>query len=194
LITLWSSALTVAAVSNLDNLAAGFALGLRGTRVRLAPNVVIAASTMIGTAIAMASGEAISGLLPTSLASAGGSLLIVSIGAGTLLAAVYAPSSSRHDPAAGLARAWSDRISWREALALGVGLSLNNVAAGLGAGAAGVSSPATTLMAGALSLLCVGGGSRLGWAAGSVIMGRAAPVLAGVGLVGVGVATLLGAR
>jgi putative Mn2+ efflux pump MntP len=47
---LWLSAVLIAAVSNLDNLAAGAAFGMRDTRIGAAPNVVIAAVTMVATA------------------------------------------------------------------------------------------------------------------------------------------------
>jgi putative Mn2+ efflux pump MntP len=69
---------------------------------------------------------------------------------------------------------------------------LNNVASGVGAGLAGISPLATTLLAGAFSLLCVGGGSRLGWAIGRQLFGSRASVVAGLTLAGVGVAALTG--
>jgi hypothetical protein len=48
-LVLWFSAVLVAAVSNLDNLAAGFAYGVRDRRIGVVPNAVIAAVTMAGT-------------------------------------------------------------------------------------------------------------------------------------------------
>jgi putative Mn2+ efflux pump MntP len=87
----------------------------------------------------------------------------------------------------------SRTVSGREALVLGVGLSLNNVGSGVGAGIAGISPLATTLLAGALSLICVGGGSRVGWPVGRLVVGHHSPLVAGLVLVVVGTATLSGA-
>lgn len=47
-------------------------------------------------------------------------------------------------------------ISYREALVLGVALSLNNVGSGIGAGVADVPLLPTTVLAGLFSLLCLG--------------------------------------
>ena len=194
---LWLSAVFVAALSNLDNLAAGFALGIRDARIRVAPNTVIAAVTMAGTAVAMTSGRALSRLTPPLLAADAGSLIIIAIGAWTVVAAARAlrrpAAGSVHGYAAVLGAKRGEPVSLREAFALGVALSLNNIGAGLGAGVAGVSPLATTLLAGAISLVCVGGGSGIGGSVGRVVLGRPAPLLAGVGLVGIGIAMLCGA-
>jgi putative Mn2+ efflux pump MntP len=83
-------------------------------------------------------------------------------------------------------------ISSREALALGFALALNNVGTGAGAGVAGVSPLATTLLAGTLSLICIGGGSRLGWSLGSLVLGRWASLISGLILLSTGTAALSG--
>jgi hypothetical protein len=83
---LWLSAVLIAAVSNLDNLAAGAALGLRGTRITLAPNVLIAGVTMAGTAGALTSGHALARLLPPTVADSLAAVIIVSIGVMTVVA------------------------------------------------------------------------------------------------------------
>jgi putative Mn2+ efflux pump MntP len=81
-------------------------------------------------------------------------------------------------------------ISCRKGLALGVALALNNAAAGVGAGVAGSSPLVTTMLAGALSLICIGGGSRVGLSLGRLVGGSWAPLIPGLILLGVG-ATLL---
>lgn len=191
------SAVLVAAVSNLDNLAAGFAFGMRETRIGVVPNAVIAAMTMAGTAIAMTSGRALARLMAPWLAADVGALIIIAIGAGTAAAAVrtrrHPAAVSANDGPALLDASPRELVSWREALALGVALSLNNIGAGVGAGIAGIPPLATTALAGAISLVCVGGGSRVGWRVGRVVPGRRAPLVAGLVLVGVGTAMLSGA-
>lgn len=187
---LWLSAVLIAAVSNLDNLAAGVALGLRGTRIALGPNVLIAGVTMAGTASAIASGHALARLLRSSVAGSVGAVIIVSIGAMTIVAS----RSPRREPAAGIGRlpGPSKPVSWREAVLLAIALSLNNVGTGVGAGIAGIPPLMTTVLAGACSLLCVGGGSAVGRHAG-VLLGRHTQLVAGLGLVCLGGAMLAGA-
>lgn len=190
------SAVLIAVVSNLDNLAAGFAFGMRGARIALGPNAVIAGVTMAGTAAAMSSGRAISRLLPPPVASVVGSSIIVTIGVASVVASVRglrepggAPIPKRQLRRGHRA---SGTVSWREALLLGVALSLNNVASGVGAGIAGISPLATTLLAGAFSLICVGGGSQAGSSLARLLTARAAGFAAGVVLLAVGAATLVG--
>jgi putative Mn2+ efflux pump MntP len=180
----------IAAVSNLDNLAAGVALGLRGTRIAPAPNVLIAGVTMAGTACAITSGHALAALLPPSVAGSVGAVIIVSIGVMT----VVASRSPVREPTTGLGRLprTSDMLSWRAAGLLAIALSLNNVGTGVGAGIAGIPPLMTTLLAGALSLCCVGGGSQVGRLAGTLV-GRHARLVAGLGLVCLGGAMLAGA-
>jgi putative Mn2+ efflux pump MntP len=180
----------IAAVSNLDNLAAGVALGLRGTRITLGPNVLIAGVTMAGTAGAQTSGHALAGLLPPTVADSLGAVIIVSIGVVT----VVASRSPVREPATGRGRrpGPSQTLAWREAVLLAIALSLNNVGTGVGAGIAGIPPLTTTVLAGTFSLLCVGGGSQVGRHAGPLV-GRHAQLVAGLGLVCLGGAILVGA-
>ncbi|MBV8945004.1 MAG: manganese efflux pump [Solirubrobacterales bacterium] len=188
-IVLWLSAVLIAAVSNLDNLVAGVALGLRGTRITLAPNVLIAGVTMAGTAGAIASGHALARLLQPSVAGSLGAVIIASIGVMT----VVASRSPVREPAARMypLRGPSGMLSWREAALLAIALSLNNVGTGVGAGIAGIPQVMTTALAGGFSIMCVGGGSRIGRVAGPLV-GRHARLVAGLGLVCLGGAMLAG--
>jgi putative Mn2+ efflux pump MntP len=191
---LWLLAALVAVVSNLDNLAAGIAFGIRDTRIGAAPNTVIAVVTMAGTGAAMIFGRSLSLLMPQWLASDLGSLIIIAIGVKTVIVAAWtlAHPAPEHGPER-LPRAGGGTVSCRKALLLGVALSLNNVGSGVGAGIAGVPPLVTTVLAGGVSLLCVGGGSRVGASVGRRLLGRRAPLVAGVVLVGVGTAMLSGA-
>jgi putative Mn2+ efflux pump MntP len=201
----WFSVVLIAVVSNLDNLAAGVAFGMRGARIAVGPNVVIAAVTMAATAAAISFGGALRGVLPQSLAAAVGASIICAIGVWTVAGSVRPLRFSAGSRERGIGRVGGGRyplsgelagqqvISLREALALGVALALNNAATGVGAGVAGVSALATTLLAGALSLICVGGGSRVGQSLGRLVGDRRASLLSGVILLGVGAAILAGA-
>lgn len=84
------AAVLVSAVSNVDNLAVGVAFGVRGNRIAGIQNLIVAALTMTGTALAISSGRALSLVISPSAAPKLGSLIIIAIGAGTVLAALSA--------------------------------------------------------------------------------------------------------
>ena len=79
-------------------------------------------------------------------------------------------------------------------MVLGIALSVNNLGMGVGAGVSGIPALATTVSAGLLSLLCVGGGFHLGRVFGRLVLGRNAPAIAGILLLALGLAMLPGVR
>jgi putative Mn2+ efflux pump MntP len=191
----WPSAALIAMVSNLDNASVGAALGMRGRRVPIGPNALIAGITMAGTAGAMTSGRVIARLLPSGLANGLGAAIVIAIGIGTLITALGALRRSadpRTRPVRQSASGTRTAVSWGEAIALGVALSLNNIGSGIGAGIAGVSPLLTTVLAGAFSLVVVGGGSRVGRSLGRLLVSGRDSVVAGAILVALGVAMLTG--
>jgi putative sporulation protein YtaF len=202
---LWLSVALIAVVSNLDNLAAGVALGMRDSRVSAAPNAVIAGVTMAATAVTMTPGRVLSHVIPPSVATAIGASVISGMGAWAVFTSIPRERMPQSRLASGIGRLRSARsslsselprrevISSRDALFLGVALAANNVATGVGAGIAGVPPVTTTLLAGALSLLCVGGGSKVGLSLGRLIGATAASLMSGLILLGVGAAILAGA-
>jgi putative sporulation protein YtaF len=198
---LWIGAVLIAVVSNLDNLTVGIALGIRPLRVSTIANLIIAAVTMIGTGAAITLGRTLSDYLPAPTAQLLGGLTLVAVGAWMTATGVHAvrgwtasaPAQAHGGRLAILRESLSvaagnrsGTLTHREASALGVALALNNIASGVPAGAAGIPPILTTALAGALSLLCVGGGSRLGGAVSRRVAGRHAPALAGVMMLAVG--------
>ena len=174
------------------------AFGMRGTRIRAIANLIIAAVTMAGTAGAMSFGRALSKFIASPVAASLGAMIIIAVGAATILASLDAGgaphASSMLDRAPrGRWRDATDRVSNRQAFVLGLALSLNNVASGVGAGVAGVPPLATTLLAGAFSLVCISGGSAAGKPLARPLLGSRAPLVSGLALVAIGTAMLLGA-
>ena len=194
----WPAALVIGAVSNLDNLGVGVALGMRGRRIGATANLIVAGTTMAATAAAVTCGHLLSNLIPSAVTRWLGPLIIIAIGVATACTWAQTPRPP------GCARApWrpsrhprhADRVvSWREAIALGVALSMNNLGTGLGAGVSGMPAFATTVSAGLLSLACVGGGSDVGRSLGRLVLARHAPLVAGMLLLAVGAAMLSGLR
>ncbi len=188
-------------VSNLDNLAAGVALGMRDTRITATPNLIIATVTMAATAGAMVPGRALSQAIPPSVGAALGASIISVIGLCTVFTSVRPVRSLPSSPDLEIGRVrgrfyQSGRgkvVSSYGALGWVVALSINNAATGVGAGIAGVPPLATAVLAGALSLICVGGGSRVGLSLGRLLGGAPASLTSGLILLGVGAAVLAGA-
>lgn len=186
----WTAALLIAVASNLDNLTVAIGLGMRPVAVPARANAIIAGVTMLGTAIAVGAGDALATVVPAHLARLVGGLTLAAIGAATSVGGILSLRGGRFPDTGGGrgtpppasdpegARDAHEILGTREALLLGVALALNNLAAGIPAGAARISLPLVTFLAGAFSLLAVGGGTRLGLGAGRLI-GRWAPTAAG---------------
>lgn len=192
------TAVLIAAVSNLDNLGVGVALGIRGTRVAAIPNLIIAAMTMAGTAAAMWSGRALTRLIDPPTATSLGAIIIIAVGAMSLLAALLAHRAPSHprpvlnDAALPRRGNGGKPISYRAALVLGVALSLNNIGSGVGAGVAGIPPLATTLLAGAFSLISISGGSTAGRSLRRPLPDDRASLASALALLAVGIAMLSG--
>jgi putative sporulation protein YtaF len=197
----WVAALGIALASNVDNLTVGIALGMRPVAVSWGANLVIAAVTMLGTAIAVGSGSALTTSLPASWANKLGGVALIVIGAWMVMSAasawrrrLTAPVTTRYgrlaalrDPLSLIAtRPQGGALTLREAILLGIGLALNNVASGVPAGAAGISVGLVSGLAGVASLVCVGGGARIGSGVSLRIAGPYAPGLAGAMIIAVG--------
>ncbi|MDA8296233.1 MAG: manganese efflux pump [Actinomycetota bacterium] len=201
----WLIPLGVALTSNLDNLAAGAALGAQRRRVAAGANVVVALITALATWCAMSLGAAISHAIDRSVLNVAGAAALIAIGLASL-----APTLGRNRLSdrpervralrVALIGGWRTRpvgapgeaVSLAQAGGLGVALSLNNLATGLAAGAAGASTLFTTLDAAVLSFVFVALGASVGSRLARRVSDRAGGLLGGVLLVTLGVAALLG--
>ena len=194
----WLAALLIGAVSNLDNLGAGVALGIRGRRVDTTANLIVAGITMAATAAAVTCGHLLSKLIPSAVTGWLGPLIIIAIGIATVRTPVQTPRprESANAPWGRRCRplGFDSVISQREAIVLGVALSMNNLGTGVGAGVSGIPALATTVSAGLLSLACVGGGSEFGRVFGRLVLGRHASLIAGMLLLAVGLSMLPSVR
>ena len=192
------AALLIGVVSNLDNLGVGVAFGIRGTRIDAMANLIDAGITMAATAAAVTCGHVLSKILPSAVTGWLGPLIIIAIGIGTALSSARTsrPPGSLQVPS----RAWrpprdvDDIISWREAIVLGIALAMNNLGTGVGAGVSGIPASPTIVSAGLLSLAALGGGSRFGRRFGRLVLGRYAPLIAGMLLLAVGTEMLPNVR
>jgi len=185
----WIPVVAIGVVSNLDNLGVGVSLGFRSGRVPYLPNVIIALITMIGTAAAMVLGRELGREMSPSMDRLLGAGVVLVVGIGSIVAALSANSDGPGDEecppdhAVDQIMVGEPSVSVREALVLGVALSVNNVGTGIGAGAAGLSPVATTIVAGLFSLLAIGPCSQMADLAGTRWLGGSASLVGGMLLV-----------
>jgi putative Mn2+ efflux pump MntP len=180
----WPGALLIGAVSNVDNLGVGVALGVRGRRLGAIANLIVAGITMAATAASVTCGHLLSKIIPSAVTGWLGPLIIIAIG----IATACTCAQTRPPPD-------FDRVvSRREAITFGVALSVNNLGTGVGAGVLGIHAFAATVSAGLLSFVCVGGGCHFGRVLGRLVLRRYAPLVAGMLLLAVGAAMLPGVR
>lgn len=205
--------LLMAISSNLDNIGVGLAYGLRNIRISFSANLLIAAITSAGTFLAMSCGQTVSTWFPLDLAKGAGSLLLGATGLWVIWQGLchnnhtgqVQPISqaecccSQSHPVTAFARIYavisnpaeadldfSGDISLHEAAILGLALTMNNIAAGLGAGLLGMNSVITTLFVFLLSFLALSAGLYCGTNYTSRRFGQKTFLLSGTLLVIIG--------
>lgn len=201
----WLIPLGIALTSNLDNFAGGAALGAQRRKIAAAANLVVALITALATWGAMSLGASITHAVGRTLPEVIGALALIAIGLFSLAATFRRAEAAEHSGTvaalgAELVRglgahavgAPGEAVSLAQAAALGVALSLNNLATGIAAGAAGVSTSLTTLAAAIFSFALVGLGAKLGALLAERVPRRASSVVGGVLLVTLGLAALVG--
>lgn len=172
--------------SNLDNLVIGFSYGLKGIEIGASSNMMIGFLTFLGTVLSMALGKSLLYLIPLKWVSALGSGMIMLIGAYFLVSYLYkrttgsAESEWPQENPEKFDRDQSKSIDVREAAALGVALTVNNMGLGIGASIMGLSIPVTSVGSCLCSLLCLHLGNRVGRSWLSRVIGKYAEPISGV--------------
>ncbi len=192
--------LLIGVTSNLDNLGVGVSLGVRSGPVQRMANGVIAVISMVGTAMAMLLGRAFGRQLPLSDGRVAGAVIVLAIGTWSIASTITTRSTGAMETTGAAGRdvrierggLRQQNVTVREALALGLALSVNNIGVGIGAGMAGLPPAITTAMAGVLSLLAIGPGSRLAHGLGARWLGRSSSLMGGILLIAVGIALACG--
>jgi len=157
------SAVLLAISSNIDNLGVGIAYGLIPRRIHLSHNLLIATVSGSGTLISMSAGEWVNDYMSESFANILGSCIMILIGLYNIAQTLRREQnrfkdddykSSNNTSVFGTHR--------REAFALAISLTFNNLGGGLGAGISHVNIPLTTVLTVGLSIATIIGGYYLG--------------------------------
>lgn len=197
---LWSGILVLCAIavaSNLDNAGVGIAYGVRGVRISLTANALIAFISGLVTWISGVAGQVIVLYVPERTASYIGAGVMILVGIWVMTDPLRARLRQRVVRQGMLVRILQDplvadfddskTISLTEASVLGTALALNALAGGFDAGMAHIGVIATACGVAVLSFVLLGGSAYVGRRFAAVWLGNKATILAGLLLVVIGV-------
>lgn len=195
--------------ASLDALLVGAGYGLRGIRIRLWQNLAISLVTLFGTCLSVGLGHRLAAMLPGTVGTYAGSLILVILGLYYIVKWTAAQLRERRR------KAWTQRaakyrggnpvereirnvssrdslpcLSLPEVFTLSLTLSLNNLSAGLSASLTGLPLMPTAIATLACSVLFLSSGNRLGGFRMFRLAGRAADPLSGLLLIGLGLVQL----
>ncbi|MFM1653933.1 sporulation membrane protein YtaF [Brevibacillus sp. B_LB10_24] len=173
--------------SSIDNLGVGISYGIRGIRIGLLSNLLIAVICFLFSEAGITFGLWLSKVLPGIFPALAGAFLLFIIGLRIILLAVprkkqaSTEGGAEEAPAKGFKAILknpeiadadkSGEIGFGEAIVLGIALSANALTNGLGAGLLGLSPLAISLMAAIGSFVTVWAGVVLGSKVASVRIG-----------------------
>ncbi|MEL7036354.1 MAG: manganese efflux pump [Cyanobacteria bacterium J06592_8] len=174
------SSIVLSISTNLDNLAVGMSYGLRNWIVPTSANIAIAILSGLSTLISITLGEQIRQYLPNSLAGYLGSLILIMIGISSIGQTLRSDSSK---PEEFVTDHPLNRLNLRDAILLGLALTLTNLGTGIGAGIAQFDAILTSIFSFGSSLLTIGGGYWMGKQFSQKTLGIELGLIAGVLLI-----------
>lgn len=182
--------------ASIDSFIVGMTYGVKKMHISSCKNLIISTITLVGTVLSILAGSRIAPFLPERAAKAAGSMILILLGiyyivkfiliyfkkrrtANALSANALSYSAASGRPDTGL-------LTGREAAALGLALSVNNIGIGLGASISGIRLASTAAVTFFLSILLLALGNRLGKLHFLQFAGRFADPLAGLILIVLG--------
>jgi putative sporulation protein YtaF len=166
----------LAIATSIDSLGVGVAYGLNGTRVRFSAHVCICIVMLAITWASVAAGNTISRYLPDIVTNLLSAAFFIGVGLWILVPAIRKRrrkglgNDRKAPPTVGQVLAdpqladmdYSRNIDIREALLLGVALSLNNIGGGISAGMIRISAAAMAFLSVFFNVLCLTSGHAMG--------------------------------
>ncbi len=194
------SALIFSMSSNLDNIVIGIAYGIKKIKIGILPNLLIALITVTGTVLSMCAGKLITEILPAGITGLLGAGIIILLGLYFVLqsfanllnkkkrirSVALKDADSMIDYAQNSDKDVSGTIDLKESVAVGIGLTFNNIGTGIAASAAGVGILETVICTFACSVLFLFLGVFLGDKIFGKILGKYAPLISGILLIVLG--------
>lgn len=182
--------------ASIDAFIVGMTYGVKKMHISSCKNLIISTITLAGTVLSILAGSRIAPFLPEHAAKAAGSMILILLGiyyivkfiiiyvkkrqtANSVSATALSSSAASSRPCTGL-------LTGREAAALGLALSVNNIGIGLGASISGIRLASTAAVTFFLSIILLALGNRLGKLHFLQFAGRFADPLAGLILIALG--------
>ncbi len=196
---------------NLDNVGIGIAYGARGVSIPFVSNLLIAGITTLGTYVSAVFGHSMYVFLKPNIVKYTGAAILICAGIWVMLRElIYSKHDlypNNHTSEINLAgktsfirrillildnpfiadQDLSNHIDIREGIALGLALSLNNIANGIGAGMVGLNIMWLTISIFIISILTIWIGIKIGNYYGRRIFGKLTGLAAGVFIVLIGI-------
>jgi putative Mn2+ efflux pump MntP len=144
------SAIALGIGANTDNLAVGFAYGLRGKRIGMASNLLIAVLTTAATLLALGAGFGLRHLIPPAAPDLLGGVILVGLGLRNIW---LRRRKGREQPDPNPPIKVGSRIGIGETLTLAAALSVNNLGLGFAGGMGGLHYGAVGVSVGGFSIL-----------------------------------------
>lgn len=192
------SSLLFAISANIDSFIVGLSYGIKKSNISLLKSTVISLVTLTGTVAAILMGTEISRFLPASSSQAIGCALLISLGLYYIIKSLCTclnlkfkkpevKSSEFTSDSKGTDQPQDSLLTIKEGLFLGLTLSINNVGMGISASITGLKLLPTAILSLAISITFLYAGNVIGKTKIPPISDRAADVLSGLILVGMGI-------
>lgn len=178
--------------ANIDNLAVGIAYGIKNLKISLLKSALVAFMSCLGTFGAMLFGRAIYHFVPKYFANTLGSIILICLGIWSLYEAVKSNLNKNCyeqviDKPEIVDADKSGTIDTKEALILGLVLTVNNIGMGIGASITGINIMLASLLTFIMSFIFIPLGVYLGKRYLANFMGKFASILSGVIIILLGV-------
>ncbi|CUX28687.1 manganese efflux pump [Clostridium sp. C105KSO13] len=192
------SSLLFAISANIDSFIVGLSYGIKKANISLLKSTIISLVTLVGTVTAILLGAEISQFLPSSSSQAIGCALLIGLGMYYIIKSLYTylciqikkaevkASESSSEPKDS-SQTEDSLLTIKEGLFLGLTLSINNVGMGIGASITGLKLLPTAILSLIVSVTFLYAGNVIGKSKVPHISDRAADVLSGLILVGLGI-------
>lgn len=180
--------------ANLDNFTIGMAYGIKGVKIRLWNNFIIAIVSCIGTFLSMSAGKVFTGWISPEAGNRIGSCILILMGLWVMLSSFQRGGRKELREQKGketdvtcqeietedLAEKIEQReIGWKEAVTLAVALTLNNIGLGLAASITGLSPYLTSACTFFISFILIWLGQAIGRAYLAKLFGKYAVLVSG---------------
>lgn len=182
--------------ASIDAFIVGMTYGVKKMHISSCKNLIISTITLAGTVLSILTGSRIAPFLPERAAKAAGSMILILLGIYYIVKfiIIYAKkrqtgksvSANAISSAAASGHPGTGLLTGREAAALGLALSVNNIGIGLGASISGIRLASTAAVTFFLSIILLALGNRLGKLHFLQFAGRFADPLAGLILIALG--------